>query len=113
MGDCYPTEWSTTIDSVAKLDFDRVCGGHGTVGQGKQRMMSQRNYIAELTERVQKGKAAGMPLAEIQKSMPVASIKAMAADGYGTLVTAGRDAAAMQTAVNTNIEHVYGRLGIR
>jgi hypothetical protein len=76
-------------------------------------MMSQRNYIAELTERVQKGKAAGMPLAEIQKSMPVASIKAMAADGYGTLVTAGRDAAAMQSAVNTNIEHVYGRLGIR
>jgi hypothetical protein len=28
-------------------------------------------------------------------------------------VTAGRDAVAMQTAVNTNIEHVYGRLGIR
>ena len=113
MGDCYPKEWSTTIDSVAKLDFDRVCGGHGTVGQGKQRMMSQRNYIAELTERVQKGKEAGTPLAEIQKSIPVASIKALAADGYGTLVTAGRDAAAMQTAVNTNIEHVYGRLGIR
>jgi glyoxylase-like metal-dependent hydrolase (beta-lactamase superfamily II) len=113
MGDCYPAEWSTTIDSVAKLDFDRVCGGHGTVGQGKQRMMSQRNYIAELTERVQRGKAAGMPLAEIQKSMPLASIKAFAADGYGTLVTGGRDAAAMQTAVNTNVEHVYNRLGTR
>ena len=113
MGDCYPTEWSTTIDSVAKLDFDRVCGGHGTVGQGKQRMISQRNYIAELTERVHKGKEAGMALTEIQKSIPVGSIKAFAAEGYGTLVTAGRDAAAMQTAVNTNIEHVYGRLGVR
>jgi hypothetical protein len=113
MGDCYPKEWSTTIDSVAKLDFDRVCGGHGTVGQGKQRMISQRNYIAELTERVQKGKQAGTPLAEIQKSIPVPSIKALAADGYGAIVTAGRDAAAMQTAVNTNIEHVYDRLGVR
>jgi cyclase len=113
MGDCYPREWSTTIDSVAKLDFDRICGGHGTVGQGKQRMMSQRNYIAELAERVQKGKDAGMPLAQIQTSTPVASIKAFAADGYGALVTAGRDAAAMQTAVNTNIEHVYDRLGAR
>jgi glyoxylase-like metal-dependent hydrolase (beta-lactamase superfamily II) len=113
MGDCYPEEWSTTIDSVAKLDFDRVCGGHGTVGQGKQRMTSQRNYIAELTERVHKGKEAGMALAEIQKGVPVASIKAFAADGYGALVTAGRDAAVMQAAVNTNIEHVYDRLGKR
>jgi glyoxylase-like metal-dependent hydrolase (beta-lactamase superfamily II) len=111
MGDCFPEEWPKTIDSVAKLDFDRVCGGHGIVGQGKQRMMSQRNYIAELTERVQNGKKAGMPLAEIQKSAPVASIKAFAADGYGAIVTAGRDEAAMQTAVNTNIEHIYSRLG--
>ena len=47
MGDSFPEEWPKTIDSVTKLDFDRVCGGHGTVGQGKQRMISQRNYIAE------------------------------------------------------------------
>jgi glyoxylase-like metal-dependent hydrolase (beta-lactamase superfamily II) len=111
MGDCFPEEWPNTIDSVAKLDFDRVCGGHGTVGQGKQRMISQRNYIAELTERVQSGKKAGLPVTEVQKSIPAASIRAFAADGYGTLLTAGRDAAAMQAAVNTNIEHVYMRLG--
>lgn len=111
LGDCYPKEWPKTIDSVAKLDFDRVCGGHGTVGQGKQRMMNQRNYIAELAERVEKGKTAGQPLAEIQRSMPVASIKAFAAGDYGKLMTAGRDEAAMQAAVNANIEHVYNRLG--
>jgi glyoxylase-like metal-dependent hydrolase (beta-lactamase superfamily II) len=112
MGDCFPEEWSRTIDSVARLDFDRVCGGHGTVGEGKQRMISQRNYIAELAERVRKGKEAGMSVAEIQKSMPLASIKAFAADGYGALMSGGRDAASMQTAVNTNIEHVFNRLGI-
>ena len=111
MGDSFPEEWPKTIDSVAKLDFDRVCGGHGMVGQGKQSMMSQRNYIAELAERVQDGKKAGLSLTEIQKSMPLASIKAFAADGYGTLMTAGRDAVTMQTAVNTNIEHIYNRLG--
>ena len=43
-------------------------------------------------------------------SMPMASIKALQADGYGTLVSAGRDEAAMQAAVNTNIEHVFNRL---
>jgi glyoxylase-like metal-dependent hydrolase (beta-lactamase superfamily II) len=111
MGDSFPEEWPKTIDSVAKLDFDRVCGGHGTVGQGKQRLISQRNYIAELAERVQNGKKAGLSLAEIQKSMPLASIKAFGADGYGTLMAAGRDAVSTQAAVNTNIEHVYNRLG--
>ena len=111
MGDCFPEDWSRTIDSVAKLDFDRVCGGHGTVGEGKQRMMSQRNYIAELAERVRKGKEAGMSLTEIQTGMPLATIKAFAADGYGAQMSGGRDDATMQTAVNTNIEHVYNRLG--
>lgn len=111
MGDSYPEEWPKTIDGVAKLDFDRVCGGHGAVAQGKQRMMSQRNYIAELTERVQNGKRAGMPLADIQKSVPLGSIKAFAADGYGELMSAGRDASAVQAAVNANIEHIYNRLG--
>ena len=78
---------------------------------GRQRMTSQRNYIEELAVRVEAGKKAGQSLSEIQKSMPVASIKALQADGYGALVQMGRDAAAMQAAVNTNIEHVFNRLG--
>lgn len=111
MGDSFPTEWPRTIDSIAKLDFNRVCGGHGAVAQGKQRMTSQRNYIAELADRVDAGKRAGLSLAEVQKSLPLSSIKSFAADGYGTLMAAGRDEAAMQAAINTNIEHVYNRLG--
>jgi cyclase len=111
LGDSYPKEWPKTIDSVAKLDFNRVCGGHGNVGHGKQRMMDQRNYIEELAERVEEGKAAGLSLTEIQKSVPVASIKAFSTDNYGALVSTGRDASSMQQAVNTNIEHIYTRLG--
>ena len=111
MGDSYPAEWPKTIDSVAHLDFDRVCGGHGTVPEGKQRMIGLRNYIAELVERVEQGRKAGRTLEDIQKSMPLASLKSLEADGYGALVKGNRDAAAMQVAVNTNIEHVYNRLG--
>jgi cyclase len=111
LGDCYPHEWPKTIDSVAKLDFDHVAGGHGGVQQGRQHMTGQRNYIAELAERVALGKKAGKPLNEIQDSMPIASIKSLQADGYGARVRAGRDEAAMQIAVNTNIEHVFRRLG--
>ena len=74
-------------------------------------MTSQRNYIEELTARVEAGKKAGQPLSEIQRGMQVASIRALQTDGYGELVRAGRDEAAMQAAVNTNIEHVFNRLG--
>jgi cyclase len=111
MADSFPQEWPKTIDSVATLDFDRVCGGHGRVGEGKQRMIGQRNYIAELAERVRNGKNAGQSVADIQKNTPVSSIKAFAADGYGGQIAAGRDLGAMQGAVNTNIEHIYNRLG--
>jgi hypothetical protein len=60
---------------------------------------------------VEAGKKAGQSLSEIQKSMPVASIKALAADGYGDLLFPSRNEAAMQAAVDTNVEHVFNRLG--
>jgi cyclase len=110
LADSYPKEWPKTIDSVARLDFDRVAGGHGALAQGRQRMTAQRNYIEELAERVEAGRKAGNPLSEIQKSMTIASLTSLRADGYGELVRAGRDEAAMQAAVNTNIEHVFQRL---
>jgi cyclase len=111
LADSFPREWPKTIDLVAKLDFDQVAGGHGAVQHGRQRMTSQRNYLEELAVRVEAGKKAGQALSEIQRNMTLASIKALQADGYGELVRAGRDEAAMQAAVNTNIEHVFDRLG--
>jgi glyoxylase-like metal-dependent hydrolase (beta-lactamase superfamily II) len=110
LADSFPKEWPKTIDSVAKLDFDQVAGGHGVVQHGRQRMTSQRNYIEELAERVDAGKKVGQSLSEIQRSMPLSSIKTLQADGYGELMRAGRDKAAMQAAVDTNIEHVFNRL---
>lgn len=109
LADGYPKEWPRTIDSVAKLEFDHIAGGHGQVQHNRQRMTSQRNYIEELAMRVEAGKKAGKSLAEIQQAMPIASIKALQANGYGSQVLAP-DAAAARTAVNTNIEHVYNRL---
>jgi glyoxylase-like metal-dependent hydrolase (beta-lactamase superfamily II) len=111
LADSFPMEWPKTIDSVAKLGFDYVAGGHGAVQHGRQRMMNQRNYIEELAVRVEAGKKSGQSLSDIQSGMPVASIKALQADGYGAQVRGGRDEPAMQAAVNTNIEHVFNRLG--
>jgi hypothetical protein len=49
-------------------------------------MMQMRNYIEEITGRVEDGKKAGKPLAELRKSITPSSIKSLQADGYGNYV---------------------------
>jgi cyclase len=111
LGDSFPKEWPRTINSVSALSFDFVAGGHGGVQRGRQHVTSQRNYIEELAARVESAKKSGHSLEQIQKDMSLPSIKTLQADGYGEAVRAGRDEAAMQAAVNINIEHVFNRLG--
>ena len=111
LGDSFPREWPATINSVSALPFDFVAGGHGGVQRGRQHLTGQRNYIEELAARVDSARKAGHSLEQIQKDMSLPSIKALQSDGYGEAVRAGRDEAAMQAAVNINIEHVFNRLG--
>jgi glyoxylase-like metal-dependent hydrolase (beta-lactamase superfamily II) len=115
LGDSFPKAWPKTIDSVAKLDFDYVTGGHGALQHGRRIMTCQRDYIEELAGKVELGKGAGKSLKEVQESMPVASIRSLQADGYGEFIRAGRDEIAMRSAININIEHAYNRLeaGVR
>jgi type II secretory pathway component PulF len=49
-------------------------------------MTQMRNYIEELTGRVEQGKKAGQSLAELQKTLTMASIKTLQADGYGSYI---------------------------
>lgn len=88
LADGFPREWPKTIDSVAKLAFDHVAGGHGALQNERQHMTGQRNYIEELAVMVGEGRRAGQSLAEIQNNMRVASIKALKANDYGLLVRA-------------------------
>jgi glyoxylase-like metal-dependent hydrolase (beta-lactamase superfamily II) len=83
IGDGYPRQWPGTIDDVAKDDFEHVLGGHGPMQNSRNVMMSQRNFIEELAQRVSDGKAAGQPLDELQKRITVASLKSLQSNGYG------------------------------
>jgi len=86
IADGYPRPWPATINSVGQLAFDHIIPGHGPVHHDRGRMMQMRNYIEELTGRVEEGKNAGKPLAELQKTLTMASIKTLQADGYGKYV---------------------------
>jgi glyoxylase-like metal-dependent hydrolase (beta-lactamase superfamily II) len=83
IGDGYPRQWPGTIDEVAKADFTHILGGHGPMQTNRNVMMSQRNYIEELTQRVAEAKTAGQPLEEMQKRITVASLKSLQSNGYG------------------------------
>ncbi len=86
INDGYPRPWPSTIDSVGQLAFDSIIPGHGPVQQGRARMAQMRSYIEELTERIEEGKKAGKPLAELQKTLTVTSIRSLQANGYGGYV---------------------------
>src|ERR1700676_1346241 len=86
IADGYPKPWPATINSVGQLAFDHIIPGHGPVHHDRARMTQMRNYIEELTGRVEDGKKAGKPLAELQKTLTMASIRTLQAGGYGSYV---------------------------
>jgi glyoxylase-like metal-dependent hydrolase (beta-lactamase superfamily II) len=83
IADGYPRDWPRTIDSIAQLDANRLLPGHGPVQQDHQRMTQMRDYIEELSGIVEAAKKAGKPLAEVQQSIPMSSVKMLQAGGYG------------------------------
>lgn len=86
VADGYPKPWPATISSIGQLPFDHLIPGHGPVHQNRARMTQMRNFIEELTGRIEEGKKAGQPLVEMQKTLTMASIKTLQADGYGSYI---------------------------
>ncbi len=118
IADGYPRPWPATINSVGQLAFDHIIPGHGPVHHDRARMTQMRNYIEELTGRVEEGKKAGKPLAELQKTLTVASIHTLQSDGYGSYVAdnlrnftvyLGRKTA-VEDRLSANIEAIYKNL---
>ncbi len=116
--DSYPKSWPKTIDSVAGRAFDKILPGHGPVHQDRLRMTNLRNYIEEVTGRIEEGKKAGRTITELQKTITVASLKTLQADGYSKYLGDNLyryrpnygPAGPLQDGVNSNIEHVYNTL---
>ena len=116
--DGFPKTWPKTMDSVAQLGFDKICPGHGPVHQTQERLINMRNYIEELTEKVESGKKAGQSIADLQRTITVASLKSMQSNGYSKYVSDNQfkytpnfgPAAPLQNGVNTNIVEVFNNL---
>jgi glyoxylase-like metal-dependent hydrolase (beta-lactamase superfamily II) len=86
LNDGFPRPWPKTIDSVGAWTFDHIIAGHGPVQHGRARMGQFRDYIEDLTARVERAKKAGMPLAELQKSITPGSLSTLQSGGFGSFV---------------------------
>ena len=82
LGDGFPHAWPATIDNVMRADFKYVLGGHGPMQSDRVVMTNQRNYIEELTGKVEEGKKAGLTVAEMQERFTVASLRSLQSNQY-------------------------------
>jgi len=81
-------------------------------------MMHLRDYIEEVTGRVEEGKKAGRPLTELQKTLTMASFKSLQANGYANYVAANMEKftvylgqkTALEERLAANIKDVYNNL---
>jgi glyoxylase-like metal-dependent hydrolase (beta-lactamase superfamily II) len=118
LNDGYPRPWPKTIDSMGTQKFDRIIPGHGVVQHGRVRMMQFRNYIEDLTARVERGKSAGTPLAELQKRITAASLPTLQTGGFGGFVSDNLakysvylgQRTALEDRLSANITAIYGNL---
>ena len=118
IADGYPRPWPATIDSVGQLAFDHIIPGHGPVQHDRARMTQMRNYIEELTGRIEDGKKAGRPLAELQRTLTMTSVKTLQAGGYGSYVSDNLNnltvyfgqRTAVEDRLLANIEAIYKNL---
>jgi cyclase len=119
IADGFPRIWPSTIDSIGGADFNTIMPGHAALQTGRTAMMNLRNYIEELTGRVEQAQTAGLTVAEMQQRISVASLKSLRSNGYQEYL--GRmsqqshspfaKVAALQTGVNVNISDIYANLG--
>jgi hypothetical protein len=118
IGDGFPKPWPATVNSVGQLGFDHLISGHGPVHHGRARMMQMRNYIEELTGRVEDGKKAGKTAAELEKTLTVSSVKTLQANGYARYVADNLSKftvylghkTSLEDRLAANIENIYGNL---
>jgi len=121
LGDGYPNAWPATIDKVMNSDFTHVLGGHGPMQSDRVVMTNQRNYIEELTGKVEEGKRYGLTVDEMQKRFTVASLRSMKSNGYEAFLTriqaeghphfSDADNSPLQNDVNGNIRDIFKNLG--
>jgi cyclase len=118
IADGFPRMWPGTIDSIGGAGFNTIMPGHAALQTGRIVMTNLRNYIEELTGKVEQGKSAGQTVAEMQQRITVASLKSLQSNGYEAYLARMSDQShshfakvpPLQHDINANISDIYTNL---
>jgi cyclase len=118
IADGFPRIWPGTIDAIGQADFRNILPGHAALQTDRTVMTNLRNYIEELTGKVEQGKKAGWTVAEMQQRITVASLKSLHSNGYaGYLARMSEQSHShfeklppLQNDVNVNLGEIYRNL---
>jgi cyclase len=118
IADGFPRVWPAAIDSIGAADFNTILPGHAALQTGRMRMVNQRNYIEELTGRVEESRKTGLTVAEMQQRITVASLKSLRSNGYEEYLarmsalsnSPFSKQSPLQSDVNENIAQIYDNL---
>jgi cyclase len=118
IADGFPRIWPGTIDVIGQADFRSIMPGHAALQTDRTVMTNLRNYIEELTGKVEQGKKAGWTVGEMQQRISVASLKSLHSNGYaGYLARMSEQSHShferlppLQNDVNVNIDEIYRNL---
>jgi cyclase len=118
IADGFPRIWPGTIDSIGQADFSKIMPGHAALQTDRTPMTNLRNYIEELTGKVEQGRKAGQTVAEMQKRITVASLKSLHSNGYEAYLARMSEQShspyaqvtPLQNGVNVNIADIYTNL---
>ena len=86
----------------------------------RQVMTNQRNYIEEITAKVEAGKREGLSIEEMQKRLTVQSLRSLQSNGYSEFLAriqsegharySAADDSPLQQDINGNIRDIYKNL---
>jgi cyclase len=118
IADGFPRIWPGTIDAIGQADFRSIMPGHAALQTDRTVMTNLRNYIEELTGKVEQGKKAGWTVAEMQQRITVASLKSLHSNGYAAYLARMSEQShshfeklpPLQNDVNVNIGEIYRNL---
>src|SRR3984885_12351703 len=118
IADGFPRIWPGTIDSIGSADFSTIMPGHAALQTGRTVMTNLRNYIEELTGRVDQARKAGQTVPEMQQHITVASLRSLQSNNYEAYLARMSELShshfakvpPLQHDINANIADIYTNL---
>ena len=79
-GHGYPSEWASSLERLAQLDFDTIIPGHGGVIRDKEHVTKVRDLLQAIVDHATSAQAAGQTLEQAKETLDLSAMEAVFVD---------------------------------